>query len=262
MRQQFLVFLLSFPHLLQAMLIGNPAEPSLEKQGIIASSGSWISLRLAFLEDFVYHQRFKDEFNINGCASTKTFAKLSTNAGMATLNFEERLDLYGIFGSSCLSLNQEMKSKQQFSWGFGGKLLLFEMHNLSFGLDIKYFAANQKPLCFLCEGLAFNLVDEFQFKYSETQFALGACLRYTYIAPYVHATYLIAKIEPEPIIALVRWPLEETILVDAVCKSIVAQRRWGLAVGATLLSDSKASLSVESRMFNQNAIDINLDVRF
>jgi len=244
------------------MLIGNPAEPSLDKAGLFTSPESWVSLRVAFLEDYVYHQRFRDEFKVAGHESTKTIATLSTNAGMATVNFEDRLDLYGIFGASSLQLNHEIFSTMQFSWGFGGKLVIFESKNLTFGLDIKYFVANQKPRFFLSEGLPFNIVDRFEFKYNETQFSLGMCYRYTCIAPYLYATYLISKIDPDPMIALVRWPLDTSFLVDAECKSFVAQRRWGMAVGATLLSASKATLSVESRMFNQNAVDINLDVRF
>jgi len=244
------------------MLIGNPAEPSLDKNGLFLSPGSWVSLRVAFLEDFVYRQRFQDEFKLNGSQSTKTFAKLSTNAGIATLNFEDRLDIYGILGASRLQLNQEIFSTMQFSWGFGGKLVLFEIQNLTCGLDIKYFVADQKPRYFLSDGLPFNLADNFKFKYNEMQFSLGLCYRYTFIVPYMYATYLISKIDPDPMIALVQWPLDTNILVDAECKSFIAQRRWGMAVGATLLSDSKATLSVESRMFNQNAIDVNLDVRF
>lgn len=253
---------LFFPTALGAMLIGNPAEPSLDKVGLFTPPDSWVSLRVAFLEDYVYRQRFRDEFKLDDAEPTKTFAKLSTNAGVATVNFEDRLDLYGILGASRLQLNQEIFSTMQFSWGFGGKIMIFEAKNLSCGLDIKYFAANQKPRFFLSEGLPFNVIDNFQFKYDETQFSLGMCYRYTFIAPYMYATYLISKIEPDPMVALVQWPLDTTILVDAVCKSIVAQRRWGMAVGATLLSASKATLSVESRMFNQNAIDVNLNVRF
>jgi hypothetical protein len=258
----FVYIFLFLPSLIGAMLIGNPAEPALDKAGLFTAPESWASLRVTFLEDFVYHQRFRDEFTIDGIESSKTFATLSTKAGMATLNFEDRIDLYGILGASSLQLNHEIFSTMQFSWGFGGKLVLFEARNLFFGLDIKYFAASQKPRYFLADGLPFNVIDDFKFKYNETQFSLGMCYRYTFIAPYFYATYLVSKIDPDPMIALVQWPLDTGILLDAECKSFMAQRRWGMAVGATLLSGLTATLSVESRMFNQNAIDVNLDVRF
>ena len=255
-------FFLFSPCALAAMLIGNPAEPALEKCGIFSPPDTWVSLRIAFLEDYVYRQRFEEEYKVAGVEHTQTYAKLSTNAGMATVNFEDRVDLYGIFGASRLQLNQEIYSKMQFSWGFGGKLILFEAKNLYFGLDIKYFAANQEAIYLLSQGLPFNIVGDFALNYSETQFALGTCYRHSLIAPYLYATYLISKINPDPAIALVRWPLDSTFLIDAEVRSVVARRRWGLAVGATLISGSKTTLSVESRMFNQNAINVNLDVRF
>jgi len=253
---------LFFPGALAAMLIGNPAAPALEKVGLFTPPATWVSCRLAFFEDYVYRQRFHDEFKLDGCERTKTFAKLATSAGIVTLNFEDRVDFYGILGGSRMQLNQEVFSSMQFCWGFGGKLILFESTNLSFGCDIKYFVANQQPNYFLCDGLAFDVVDESKFRYNETQFSIGMCYRSLCIAPYFYATYLVSKIDPDPSIALVEWPLDTTVLIDAECKSMVAHRRWGIAVGATLLSSSKAAISVESRMFNQNAIDVTLDVRF
>lgn len=244
------------------MLIGNPAEPALEKVGLFTPPATWVSCRLAFFEDYVYSQRFRDKYKVDGCEGTRTFAKLSTSAGIVTINFEDRVDFYGILGTSALQLNQEVFSSMQFCWGFGGKLVLFESEHLFFGCDIKYFVANQQPSYFLCDGLPFNVVDDSKFKYNETQFSIGACYRAGQLAPYLHVTYLITKIDPDPSIALVQWPLDTEVLIDAECKSMVAQRRWGIAVGATLLSASKATISVESRMFNQNAVDVHLDIRF
>ena len=244
------------------MLIGNPADPALMASGIFTTPAARCTLRATFLEDWVYRQRYKDEFNIAGTEKSASFATLATDAATVTLNFEDRIDLYGILGASQLQLNKEIFSRMQFSFGFGGKLVLFRTENFFIGLDAKYFQADQQPLFFVSEGLPLNLAGSFTLQYHETQFALGICYRILQIAPYIYATYLISKIDPSPMTALVRWPFNKDMLVDAVCKSVTAERRWGLALGATLLSANKATLSVESRMFNQNAIDVNLEVRF
>lgn len=261
MPRRFNWMLLLFPWPLAAMLIGNPAEPALETKGIFTAPTACCSLRATFFEDYIYNQRFKDEFTIDGAEHTKTYSRLSTNAGMLTLNFKNRIDFYGITGASRLQINQEIISKMQFSWGGGGKVVIFRTNKFYIGADIKYFETDQRPLYFLAEGLAFNVVGNFDLKYRETQTSVGVCFRTGCIAPYIYATYLIAKFEPDPMTALVRWPLSDT-LVDAVCKSAVTQRRLGMALGATLLSADKATLAIESRMFNQNAIDVNLEVRF
>ena len=50
--------------------------------------------------------------------------------------------------------------------------------------------------------------------------------------------------------------------VDVVSKSVIGTRRWGLALGATLIDSRKATLAVEWRAFNQNSIDVSGEVRF
>lgn len=244
-----------------AMLIGNPAEPALESAGIFSTPKAWCTLRAAFFEDYVYYQRFQDEFKFEGSEHVKTFSKLSTNAGMLTLNFKNRIDFYGIAGASRLQVNQEIYSKMQLAWGFGGKLVIFRTDHFYLGADIKYFETDQQPLYFLSEGLPFNLVGDFLLKYQETQTSVGLSFRTGCISPYIYATYLIAKFEPDPMVALARWPFSD-LLIDVMCKSAILKRRFGLGLGATLLSAGKSAIAIESRMFNQNAIDVNLAVRF
>lgn len=247
---------------MNAMLIGNPAEPALETIGIFTKPSSWCTLRVGFCEDYVYQQRLQeDALKNDNCKQNKTLATFSTNAGILTLNLKDRIDFYGILGASRIQVNEEIFSKMQFAWGVGGKLVLFQHDSFYIGADLKYFETAQRPMYFLCRGLAFNLAGDFALQYSETQAALGICFTTQCIAPYIYASYMIAKFEPDPMTALVRWPFSN-VLVDADCKSATTQRRFGLAVGATLLSGNKAALSVESRMFNQNAIDVNIEVKF
>jgi len=256
------VWLFFLPTCLKAMLIGNPAEPALKTSGIFSSPHSWCNIRVSFLKDYVYYQKYQDEFTLAGVDAPKTFIKLNTNAWMATLHFENRVDFYGILGASNLQLNQEIYSKMQFCWGFGGKIILYRTENFFIGTDIKYFDTSQQPLYCLSEGLPFNFTHNFTLKYQETQLSLGASYRSSMIAPYICVTYLISKIEPNPMTALVRWPMDTAILVDAECKFLVTQYRWGIALGSTLIGSEKATLTVESRLFSQNAIDVNINVQF
>lgn len=246
---------------IQGMLIGNPAEPGLQKNGILIPPPSWCSLRVGYLDDCVYRQRYKEFRVINEDSTSKSFVKIYTHSALITLNFHDRLDLYGLLGSSRLILDREIFTRSNFSWGIGGKLLICEYGNFSLGTDIKYFQANYSYINYLVsDGTPYKVVGPFTLKYDETQLALGICYKTNLIAPYINATYLISEIEPDPGIILIR--LSSTDLVDSPISSITTQRRWGLAVGASLVSSSKATLSVESRMFNQNAIDVNLEIRF
>lgn len=255
-----LFFIFPFINLF-ATIVGNPAQPALLSSGIIRSRPSIWCLRLSYYGDYIYHQHFKDEFRIAGCVEKPTHLQLWTQAGMLTLNFRERIDLYGIFGGSRMQIDEDVFTNQQIAWGIGGKLVIIHEGRFRIGVDIKYFQTDQKPHFFLCEGSAFNVVSDFKFNYHEIQAAMGISYRTKYLSPYINATYLISKVEPEPLIALVRLPMFDQI-VDVVSKSVVGIWRWGFALGATIVDERRVTLAVEWRAFNQNAIDVSGEIRF
>ncbi len=248
-----------------AILIGNPAQPAMQKEGIVRPA-SWWSVRIAYFEDYVYRQRFEDEFIDPELFHSKTFSRMTTDAGLITLNFWDRLDLYGILGGSRLQLDKELFTTRQFAWGTGLKWMMYQKGNFRLGADFKYFETDQKPTYFLSDGLPYSVVSNFTLQYHEIQGALGISYRAGPFIPYVYGTYLITKIRPVPASVAVRLPFAgpdgEIESVDLLMKSIVGEKQWGVTVGATILDGEKASLSVESRLYNQNSIDVNLEVRF
>ncbi|PIS02359.1 MAG: hypothetical protein COT85_05010 [Chlamydiae bacterium CG10_big_fil_rev_8_21_14_0_10_42_34] len=246
---------------LSATFIGNPAQPGLLEKSIIRKKPSWWSFRAGYLDDWIYKQRFQDEFKLQGVTHTRTFMKLSTYAALLTLNLKDRIDFYGIVGSSRMQIDQEIFTKRALSWGVGGKLILFKHGNFFLGADAKYFETNQKPRYFVVDGLAYNIESNYRLKYHAMQGALGISYRAWIFAPYINCTYILTHIEPEPAVLYVRLP-DVYDLVDVESKSVVGQKKWGLALGLTLVDALKASLSVEWRAINQNAVDVNFSIRF
>lgn len=272
----YLRFLLILPFsLLFSMEIGNPAQPYLQKQGVISDKPSEWSLRLAYLDDYIYRMRFKDEFPSLDPTAPPVYAKLATNVGQITLNFLNRLDFYGILGTSQIQVGNEVYAKRELAWGIGGKLLFAKVAKISFGIDLKYFTTSQKPLYIFsgfppdedgvpiqAGGYPYRVLNDYHLCYWETQGALGASYRTKLISPYLHITYIVSKIDPQPAVALLQMPGDPPDSVNAISKSVVCERRWGMAVGATLLGSPKATITVESRFINQNAIDVNGEFRF
>jgi hypothetical protein len=184
-----------------------------------------------------------------------------THCALVTLNFHNRLDLYTLLGSSRLLLDQEVFTRSNFAWGIGAKIVIFKYRGLVMGADVKYFQTNYGYINYLVsDGTPYKVIGPFTLKYDETQVMAGFCYKTKLIVPYINVTYLSSHIDPDPGIILVS--LSPSDLVDSSISSITSQRKWGMAIGATIISSEKATLSVESRMFNQNAIDVNLEIRF
>lgn len=243
-----------------AMLVGNPAQPSILDKGI-ALKYDLCSFRFGYLDDWVYKQKFQDEFTLEDTTPTRTSTELSTYAGILTLNFKDRLDLYGIVGSSRMQIDQEIFTKRALGWGIGAKWVIFREENFFIGMDAKYFETNQKPRYFVIEGAPYNIVSNYRLKYSEVQVAVGMAYRARPFCPYINATYISTKIKPQPASTLIRLP-DVNEIADLQTKSVSSKNNFGAAIGLTLLDCEKSSLSCEWRGFNQNAVDVNLEVRF
>jgi hypothetical protein len=243
-----------------AMYIGNPAQPGVLEKGIVLQY-DLCSFRCGYLDDWVYAQQFQDEFYLAGVTPTKTSIELSTYAGILTLNFKDKLDLYGIVGSSRMQIDQEIFTKRALGWGCGIKWLIAEYKNFFLGADAKYFETDQKPRFFIIEGVAYNIASNYRLNYHEVQVAIGVAYRAVSFCPYMNATYISTKIRPQPTSTLIRLP-DADELAEVQTKSIVSKNNLGLAVGLTLLDSEKASLACEWRGFNQSGVNVNLEVRF
>lgn len=242
-----------------AMLAGNPANPALMDKGII-SKISCVSLRIGYLNDWIYKQRFKEEFLI--ADETRTKNQLSTYAGMATFNVIKRLDIYSFLGASKMQVDDQIIAKMAFSWCVGSKLVFLKHKNFFLGADVKYFATEQKPQFFLVEGLPYNIVGEFIAKYFEAQASLGMAYRMGLFVPYANATYIYTHISHFPADVAIRFPDEDLIGNTELPSSMICQKRWGMTLGFSLVDFSKAALAFEWRVFNQNAINVNGEIRF
>lgn len=245
---------------LSAMLVGNPAQPGMLEKGI-QLPGYWCSFRFGYLDDWIYKERFQDEFNEEGLPPMRTSARMSTYAGLLTLNFANRLDIYGIIGSCRVQIDEELFTKRALGWGIGGKLVILQAGNFYLSTDAKYFETSQKPRYFVIDGAPYNIISAYELKYTEVQVAVGFSYVTSLFSPYLNGTYISAKIAPQPNQTLVRLPDENEVAVTST-GTVSNRDHWGVALGLTLIDCAKASLSCEWRGFNQNAVNVNAEVRF
>lgn len=261
MRRSLCIAIFFSPAILCATYFANPGLPALETDGLVKSPPSKVCLRAGYMADAIYSQRYKDEFTFPGIYNPSSETSVSTSAATITLNIENRVDINVLLGSSQFQIDRDVYTKRQFAWGLGSKILVYKSSSVFVGLDLKYLESQQKPLFFVAEGYPYNVVSDFKLNYTEMQAALGAAYKVNILSPYVYLSYLYSKIDPTPLTVAVQVPFFDMV-VDTVSRSVITKRRWGMAVGATLLGGKKGSITVESRFFNQNAINVSGEIRF
>lgn len=244
-----------------ALFVGNPADPSLYSKGYVLGR-TLFSLRLGAYGDTMLRQKFKDEFQIPGTGHAPSYLTLLSSGGMIVLDYNRRFDLYTLLGSSRSQVDHEIYSRRTFSWGIGAKWAILVRRHFRMGLNGQYFQTVQRPAYFLGDGAPYNVAAPYNLRISDVQAALGCTYKIGPLAPYVNATYFYTKIEPSPLIAVVQYPYDPSVTLDAASKSVVSNRHWGMALGATVLSDHCASVNIEARMLNQNGVSLSGELRF
>ena len=249
---------------LHAAPVGNTFAPALIQKGLFISSNSWINFRLGYEGDFVFDGRMKQVDQGQGRVDTY---EQWTNSGTLTLNALDRLDVYGVFGSSHTEADWrfedsslgtvtriELKTKDDFLWGIGGRAVLYEWCNTSLGVGGRYSRCN-----YLLESLHSNgimqSVDGAHLHWDEWQVNLDLSYKIDLFTPYIGVKYSRAKTNlgnfAVPISADLSGAntFENRVLV-------------GLYLGCSLSTGRYFMLNLEGRLIDEEAVTVSGDFRF
>lgn len=263
MRKVFIPFCiacLTFCNVINATFIGNPSQPFVQKTGLVKETPSNWSFRLSYFGDYVYNQSFHDEILISDQPSSLSNIQMWTQAGMLTFNMANRVDVYAILGGTRLD-GFDSYCPQDLSWGAGVKVNFYNYKRWRLGCDFKYFATNLFPKFIKQNNLAYNLITDLAYDYYELQGAVGLSYFTKHFSPYINGTYLHAKLSPTPNEFVMQSPTRKRKISGEIATSI-SSNHFGVAIGATILDLRKASINIEWRAINQNAINVNGEFRF
>lgn len=273
MNKLILIFLCLSSHVF-SINVGNPSNPKIFKKGFFTKK-NFLNFKSGYLFDNTYKSSYKDEILTED--STPSYSKIISNNLILTLNFKKRLDIYSILGSAKLNLDEQIKTNGNLSWGVGSKLLFFKKKGFDLAADIKYFRTRQHIDYFIIEKKVFPIeTSHFAFTYEELQGSLALSYKVKRFIPYIGITYLRSIISPHTgknllysMFAseignkgLIRYPYpNQDVLDDFTTSKIKNSKNIGLVVGSSIINSS-ININIESRMFDQNAINISSEVRF
>lgn len=260
-RFALLVTLFMFSNL-HSVLVGNPAAPELYTCGLI-SKNQIIYLRAGYFYDNIYHGEFKEEFAEDD--SSHSILKLRTQGAIVTLNVKNRWDIYTMLGSAKMNLDHQVITSGHFSWCAGTRILLYRYNNFDISIDGKYCQTNQDADHFIIEDQVFPILTEnFGFKIEQYQAFLGLSYKIDMFVPYIGMTYLYSTIRPYPTTrGLIRYPYpNEEIVDDFIANNNVNSHKWGFVGGVTIISNNMVSVNIETRLVDQDAVNVSAEIRF
>lgn len=243
--------------------VGNPSFPKIIHQGFFIPKKCWANVRGGYEGDFVVDGQMKQDEEGSGSVDKYT---QTSNSGTATLNLLERLDLYGVFGTTMVCAqwrfsdmaerirNVQMETHHDFLWAVGARAVLYSYGNWDLGLGARYSALHNHVLWLTVDGSNIS-VHGSRYRWREWQANLGVSYHIDLFTPYIGVDYLSAR--------SILYRVNSSI-ADFGSKRdhFTNEIPVGMYLGCTLSMGKYFMLNVEARLIDEEAFSLNGDFRF
>jgi hypothetical protein len=246
--------------LAHAYFNGSPDLPEMIDEGIIYAQENNFSIRLGYQRDWTFNEKFSGTNLVNSKFSG--FSSLM-DQGVVTLNILDRYDAYFTTGAIQYKLQQELSSNQNVSYqtddhwtfGAGGRVLILKYSKLSLGLDGKYQYSYPKIDEIEKNGTTVIPNDNSSVLIHGWQIGASLGYRVDIFSPYLGVKYLrqVASFNnlPEGLIS----PFDNAFKAKN-------ENNFGFFVGVLISSGHDFSIGIESRMIDERALSLTLDLKF
>lgn len=254
---------LALSPLLIAAPVGNPAAPQLIEEGAFLSRDNWISARCGYEGDFVSDAQMKQTEESHGRVDC---FQQSTNAGTLTIDFFDRVDIYGVLGSSRSEISwrftdadEEIHQVQigthyDFLWGVGTRIILHQWNCLTAGIAGSYRWARYDPSYVTWDALNVSASGT-HVDWREWQAGLGLSYKIGLLTPYLGGKYSGARAK----LGTFSVPIAENGSGNLHMKN---RNSFGIFIGCTLTTGCYFMLNVEGQLIDEQGISISADLRF
>ncbi|GAB4186859.1 MAG: hypothetical protein Tsb0015_05000 [Simkaniaceae bacterium] len=258
-KQLLFFFVLFFSGKLFGLPLENIAAPHLPEKGFFFPENSFIGFKTGYFLDHARNQHFDLEESCN----RSDFVKIGSfsywmHGGSLTFNINDFVEIYGLFGKAKVSLTQKfsnLKTKygSNFEWfgGGGGRATIIFWKNTTFGMDAKYFQSLPMKLSGDLKGQKNSAAEHLR----SWQVGAGLSHRLGFFIPYIGGIYTKYHLK-------VGRSKQDLITISEKKLRFVNHRNFSLAGGFSFSSPKIFLMTVEGRIFGEEAITASFQVRF
>jgi hypothetical protein len=243
--------------------VGNPSFPRLLKEGFLIPESNHFNIRLGYEGDFMTNGYMKQ--TVEGYGRVDNYCQ-DVNSGTLTLNFFDRLDLYGVFGAArtCADWRYiyeeaiwrvQLETSYQFLWAAGGRVVLFEWGKTIFGVSGRYSSTQTHPTWTVLNDIPIPSGGTC-LQWSAWQIDGNIAYPIDIFVPYLGIKYLSAQAKV--------GPFSDVPIASSGSGTLHMRNRnpVGIVIGCTLTTERYFMLNIEGRLIDEFACSIVGDFRF
>jgi hypothetical protein len=242
--------------------VGCPAAPGLIKEGFFISPNAPVNVRAGYEGDFVADARLQQSGP--GQGRVDNFNQ-QTNAGTITLNGVNRVDLFGLCGSSraCtdwrftvddVTHRAEVVTLYNFLWGAGTRAIVYKTCAASLGVGGRYEECQYDNLWLTIDGTEHSGANTFlHWRVWQVDFDFG--YQIDIFTPYIGIKYSNIRVKI--------GDFDEPVSNDGSGSDQFKNRTpVGVFIGCSLSSGKYFMLNVEGRLIDEEGVTISGDFKF
>ncbi len=237
---------------------GNPESADIIDEGFILSKENIMSFEVGYQKDWVYDLKLNVENIFDSWFSRANYVM---DQAVFNVDFLEYFQAYATMGAATFDFIQEIKgnttvnyiTNDGFTFGAGGKVLIYQGHGFTLGVDGKYQYANPDIKTTDKNGINQTVRNASMSVYG-WQIGLAAAYHVDIFSPYLGINYLNQKVHLKNLGNLVT-PLDD---------DVYAENRVPIGgfIGVTISSGKDFAMTLESRFIDENALSLVFDFKF
>lgn len=258
MRRAFVFFLLTLFSHVHALYLGNPSDPALVEKGIWTCEDAIVDLSLGYQTDYDFNRRVKTQHSSEGKVSPLT---VRMNQGVMTFSALNRVEAYASFGVASFEFNKkpapgqvltEFQTKDQFTWGLGGRLIVVEWKEFALGIEGSYQKASMHFHPTMIIGV--DTHPKAAIHYHEWQVGFGGSMTIDIFVPYAAVKYSHFAANVTAFNTFIGQP--KTLL------KLRSKEHFGLVLGCSLAATKVFDINIEARLFDEEGVSAAGNLKF
>lgn len=259
-----LVLLLFVPQgKLLCLYNGNPTFPMMPERGAFISKNAWLGVKGGYEFDDVYDRKL--QLVGQGLPDVRKEVQVSDSMsqfGVLTLSFGDRVEIFSTLGTLCLDImhhpykNEKVsyKTKSDFAWGVGGRVLLVYWGDVQLGVNASYVASDLSLSSIKVNSQPYSKEGS-EVDFREWQVGIGASYRWNWFIPYLGVDYSDYR---------ARFQYLDSLRALFPSRHVTFKDRYpmGIYFGFGLSPERAVNVNFEARLINENAITASADFRF